>query len=286
MIPILDNVQWQMAPGERAALEGILSQLQPSVAVEIGTAEGGSLRCIARHSARVLSFDINAPNGDLATLPNVSFHTGDSHVVLPEVLAQLAAEGLNVDFVLVDGDHTASGVEQDVRDLLASDAVRSTVVVFHDTMNDEVRAGLQRISLEAEPKISYFALDFITGRLNYGGVFHHQLWGGFGLMVIDATGDKRGSEQTDPDAYTVFELVAPVRDALVIQEQAGHQAGPGTVREALAANQDQTSQPADLQGELAQLQARYDVICNSKSWRFTAPLRQAKRLVRPKAGPT
>ena len=66
------------------------------------------------------------------------------------MLAEIARDGQNVEFVLVDGDHTSDGVERDTRDLLASAAVNTTVIVFHDTMNDEVRAGLAHIDIEAE----------------------------------------------------------------------------------------------------------------------------------------
>lgn len=277
MIPILDIAQWQMTSGERAALEGILSQLQPRLAIEVGTAEGGSLRCIASHSAQVHSFDLVVPQIDVDELPNVTLHTGDSHALLPQVLSELAAQGLNVDFALVDGDHTAAGVEQDVRDLLASDAVGSTVILFHDTINDEVREGLERFDVAAEPKIAHFDLDFVTGRLNYGGVFHHQLWGGLGLMVIDAARDGAGGGSSA--AYSPFELMAPVRDALVARERAGGATGPGHVREALTPPGD-SADLAALQAELARTQARYDEIANSKSWRLTAPLRDAKKRLR------
>lgn len=278
MIPILDIAQWQMTSGERAALEGVLSQLRPQLAIEIGTAEGGSLRCIASHSAQVHSFDLVVPQIDADELPNVTLHTGDNHVLLPQVLAELAAEGLNVDFALVDGDHTAAGVEQDVRDLLASDAVNSTVIMFHDTLNDEVRAGLQRIDVASEPKIAHFDLDLVTGRLNYGGVFHHQLWGGLGLMVVDP--DRAGNDPgVAASAYEPFELLAPVRDALVAQEATGAPTGPGHVREALTRS-DPSPELAAAQAELVRVQARYDEIANSKSWLITAPLRAAMKRAR------
>lgn len=235
LIPILDVAAWQMVPGERAALVGLLSQVRPDLAIEIGTAEGGSLRCISQYSGEVLSFDLVAPAPELRELANVTFHTGDNHELLPKVLTELTDAGRSVDFVLVDGDHTASGVEQDVRDLLASDAIRSTVVVFHDTMNDEVRAGLQRIDYAGEPKVAYCDLDFVSGRLNYGGVFHHQLWGGLGVMVVDAERATVGSASpTSRDAYSVFDLVAPARDALIAFERAGGAATLESVGDAVA----------------------------------------------------
>ena len=61
MIGILAPSEWQMTFGERAAIEGMLAQLRPRVAIEIGTAEGGSLERIAYYSERVHSFDIVRP---------------------------------------------------------------------------------------------------------------------------------------------------------------------------------------------------------------------------------
>ena len=49
--------EWQMAPGERAAIAGVLAELRPSVSIELGTAQGGSLRTIAAYSEQVHSFD-------------------------------------------------------------------------------------------------------------------------------------------------------------------------------------------------------------------------------------
>jgi hypothetical protein len=281
MLSILDNVPWQMVPGERAALEGLLCQVKPKLAVEIGTAEGGSLRSIATHSGHVHSFDLVPPPMDVNDLPNVTVHTGDSHVSLPEVLAGLARQGRNVDFALVDGDHTADGVERDARDLLASDAVRSTVIVFHDTMNDEVRAGLMRIDAASEPKIAYYDLNFLAGRLNYGDAFHHQFWGGLGVMVVDAsTADRKPLPRADRNAYTVFELVAPVRDVLIAQERRGGAIGPGTVPEVLLAAPGSDDEFSELRAELVDLQRRFGVVVNSKSWRLTAPLRAAAARLR------
>jgi Methyltransferase domain len=233
-LSVLDAGPWQMTPGERAALEGLLCQVKPRLAVEIGTAEGGSLRSIAKHSDHVHSFDLIPPPLKLNELSNVTVHTGDSHVLLPRVLAEFTRHGLNVDFALVDGDHTADGVERDLRDLLASEAVSSTVIVFHDTMNDEVRAGLARVDAAVEEKIAYCDPNFLAGRLHYGDSLHHQLWGGLGLIVVETENTSREPlPRADHDAYTTYELVAPVRDALIAHEQSGEPAGPGRVLSAL-----------------------------------------------------
>jgi hypothetical protein len=183
---LLAHDPWQMTLGERAALEGLLARLRPALAVEIGTAEGGSTRCLARHCAEIHSFDLVHPDGLEAELPMVTTHTGDSHVELPDFLHRMAAEGRTVDFALVDGDHTAAGVRRDIEDLVGSPALDSAAIVFHDTANDAVRAGLEEAALGEHPSVAYLDLDFVAGHLSATGPYAGQLWGGLGLMIVDA----------------------------------------------------------------------------------------------------
>jgi hypothetical protein len=46
-VALLHAPDWQMRIGERAAVEGLLAQVVPRLAIEIGTAAGGSLDRIA-----------------------------------------------------------------------------------------------------------------------------------------------------------------------------------------------------------------------------------------------
>ncbi len=278
MIELLALSPWQMTFGERAALEGILAQLRPATAIEIGTAEGGSLRRIAQHSQRVHSFDLVAPPPEAAGFENVTFHTGDSHLLLPELLGQLAAERVNVDFALVDGDHSADGAERDLRDLLASDAIRRTVIVLHDTVNDLVREGFGRIDYASEPKVVYADLDFVGGHLGYGGSFHHELWGGLGIVVVDAEGDRISAGSDDGGRfYELFELLSPVRDALVAHEAAGGGIGAGNVAAAVGTSRTELDRA---RSEAAASRHWLEELQRSASWRITAPLRAAKRRLR------
>jgi hypothetical protein len=260
---ILRDSPWQMTFGERSALEGVLTQLKPKVAIEIGTAEGGSLQRVALHSVHVHSFDLVKPDDAIAQLENVTLHTGDSHTLLKELLDRLAAEGTNVDFALVDGDHSADGAEEDLRDLLRSDAIRQTVILMHDTLNDEVREGFQRVDLAAEKKVVHADLDFVGGHLSEGGDFHHQLWGGLGLVIVDAEGERIGGVGREGERfYDLFEIVSGARDALAAGE---HGEDDGEV--------------AQLRAELAQARGELDRIARSPSWRATAPLRAVKRAI-------
>jgi hypothetical protein len=176
---------WQMTPRERTAVQSALAEVRPRVAVEIGTAAGGSLRRIAAASGHVHTFDLAEPPAELRSLANVSFHTGDSHELLPRVLAELAATAATVDFVLVDGDHSAAGVRRDLEDLLDSPAIRSTVILVHDTTNPAVRAGLEAIDLSNRDKLGWVELDWVEGFVFGSGPHRGEAWGGLGLLLVD-----------------------------------------------------------------------------------------------------
>jgi hypothetical protein len=207
--------EWQMAAGERAAIEGVLSQLKPSLAIELGTAQGGSLRCISAHSAEVHSFDVDPQVSDVPD--HVTLHRGDIHELLPRLLRRLEREGREVDFVLVDGDHTAAGVRRDLDDLLSSSAVSQTLILVHDTANEDVRAGLADVDFDRFEKVAYVDLSFVDLRPAPGILREH--WGGLGMVVADSegrlTGTTAGSapvrRNLHRDTSTARRLTAPLR---------------------------------------------------------------------------
>ena len=254
---------WAMLPGERAALEGALAMLEPSLSIEIGTSKGGSLEPISAHSNTVHAFDlVQHPDLTNERFPNVTFHFGDSHEQLPKVLAHLSEGGANVDFVFVDGDHTASGVRRDVEDLLSSPSIGRTVILLHDTLNWSVRAGLEQIDYDEFDKVRFTDLDFVTGKVMREGPSMGELWSGLGLIV---TGWEIHAEPSWPRAYSAADAYAALGNVL--------------------AGSDPTLRPGHVQ--LLKLQRELDDQLNlvklmerSLSWRITAPLRAARELVR------
>jgi hypothetical protein len=222
-VPLFNDPLWQMAYGERSALEGLLSQLKPALAIETGTAQGGSLRRIATHSQEVHAFDIVPEVKALEqSIPNATVHIGDSRVTLPEVLAGFAAEGRQVDFAFVDGDHTREGVKRDLAAILASDACRKTVVTMHDTANDEVRAGIEELDLPHHPRVAMCVLDFVPGYLVVRDheVYSHAAWNGLGLLVLDA--DRTPGQQPigQWDRYSSAEVIQRARASYEAQPDA------------------------------------------------------------------
>jgi hypothetical protein len=207
---------WQMAPGERAAVEGLLAQIRPALAIEIGTAQGGSLRRIAHYSDEVHAFDL-APEVDPAEFPNVTFHVGDSHELLPRVLDELAREGRNVDFALVDGDHRPDGARQDLEALLDSPALGQSTIVMHDTMNESVRGAFERIDWDARGKVAYADLSFV--QLDQSRTGLGERWGGLGLVLLDESRSSASRvgvvrHRTGPAGHATeigWRLAAPLR---------------------------------------------------------------------------
>lgn len=204
------NERWQMSLGERSVVEGLLAQLRPGLAIEIGTADGGSLARIAAHSDEVHSIDI--VDTGVAAPDNAQLHIGDSREVLPKLLRRFEAEGRNVDFVLVDGDHSAEGTRTDLVNLLSSPALRRTLILVHDTFNETVREGVESVGFEEFPDIRYAHLDFVCGYMARSGPFESQLWGGLGLVIVDATDPaRRGqpiAESHYRDAYSMIRIAA------------------------------------------------------------------------------
>lgn len=287
-IPIFADGQWQMSLGERAALEGVLAQVRPRLAIEIGTAEGGSLARMAAHSAAVHAFDLVAPAAAAASLANVTVHTGDSHALLPELLRDLAADGRNVDFVLVDGDHSAEGARQDMQDLLDSPAIGSTVILAHDSMNPDVRAGLDRVDYDAIPKVAHVELDFVPGYLFHEPSLRNELWGGLALVVVDAARAAYGSRRARPDRYyEAFGLMRAARELVLARGHDEDPAAGGLVAEAERVRTLEAEHELRLaelrhdnerlRADLTRADAAVAALQASLSWRLTAPLRRLKR---------
>ena len=214
-LELLDDPVWQMSRGERAAVQGILSALQPKLAVEIGSMEGACLRWIARHAAEVHSFDLQPPTVEQPD--NVRLHTGDSHELLPAFLAELAEASRNVDFVMVDGDHSPEGVRQDLEDLLDSPAVRETIILIHDIANERVREGVDSVPFTAWPKVSHVELDWIPGQLFAEPGLRNELWYGLGLVVVG--GERPARHPVYEQRYhRVGPLLAELRRTIVLRE--------------------------------------------------------------------
>lgn len=278
-----------MSFGERAALEGVLAQVRPKLALELGTAEGGSLRRIAVHSADVHSID---PDHQLLRsaepLPNhVNLHTGPGAELLPPLLRSFEESNRNIDFALVDGAHSVEAVRASLEELLRSPATRRTVILIHDSMNAEVRAGIGRVELDDYEKVVYHELDFLPGYTYAERLARSSAQGGFALVLTDAwrspgyTESTRQSLYQEPFKYTHGELVlARQNDRLRGELRAASaqlEAARASIEHSAAAHHEELEElRRDLEGTKHALVRMKE----SVSWRATRPLRAVRRLLR------
>lgn len=183
---------------ERAALMYILNRTSPDVSLEIGTFLGGSLRSIAAASRKVYTFDID--DRTLPGYPNVSFVTGDSATTLPPIIEEVNASDREINFILIDGDHSELGVKNDIANCLQyRPKKRATIILMHDSSNPAVRKGIAEAPWESNPHLHGVDLDFVPGMLYNREDIKGQIWGGLAAAVM--LPEKRSGGITMPASF-------------------------------------------------------------------------------------
>jgi hypothetical protein len=180
------SLDWQMSRAEKYCLMGLMKELAPDVAIEIGTFKGGSLQVISAYSENVYSIDISDSPGKFLSpkFPNVEFVVGNSVNCLERIFRKIEQEGRRLDFILVDGDHTRKGVYSDLKTIFKYPHRHPITILMHDSFNPECRKGI-RTFLESNPRyVAYAELDYITGSYWHNGTFR-EMWGGLALIRFD-----------------------------------------------------------------------------------------------------
>ncbi|WP_027147198.1 glycosyltransferase [Methylobacter marinus] len=158
--------EWQMNDSERLGLAAVLQRLNPNCAIEIGTYRGGSLSLISQYVDNVFSIDIDPSIPEkFNQFDNVSFFTGSSHVIMPMLLQELDNAQMPVEFVLIDGDHSAAGVKQDINIMLNYIPKKPLIVMIYNGFNPECRRGMLEADWQKSLYVQYIDLDFIPGRV-------------------------------------------------------------------------------------------------------------------------
>ena len=137
---------------ELCLLLTLVQALQPRAVIEIGTAHGGTLFCLARVAARdatIISVDLR--HGEfgggypswrrrlyrsiLKDDQKLVLIEGDSHAESTHAAVVEALDGQRADFLLIDGDHTRAGVLADFEMYTTLLGTRG-VVGLHDIVPD------------------------------------------------------------------------------------------------------------------------------------------------------
>jgi len=267
-----------MSFGERAALEGILAQVKPTLAIEIGTAEGGSLARIATHSREVHSIDLSHEELTVEPASHVHLHNGPSAQLLPDLLARFARDKRTVDFALVDGDHSFAGVVGDVQALLGSPTTPRSVILIHDSMNEEVRAGIESIAFDEYEKVVYHELDFVAGYVYREGVAAEAVWGGLALVLCDTRRSRAYTSSTRQWRY--HEPYAAIHRMRAQRLAASSGDSSKAAEQSTTELERMSAQLSVLEADLKSHEHALTVLYGSRSWRLTRPLRACARLLR------
>ncbi|GJD23290.1 hypothetical protein RIVM261_082460 [Rivularia sp. IAM M-261] len=179
--------RWQMHDSERMALNGLLARHQPKCSVEIGTYYGGSLSLISQYSGVVFSIDID-PEVPMRVpaMENVSFLIGKSQDVVPLLFQALDEADIPIDFILIDGDHSADGVLRDINIILSYVPKQPLFVMMHDSFNPECRRGIMTAKWQDCPYVAWVEVDFVPGRIIEGddNAAKGEMWGGLALALL------------------------------------------------------------------------------------------------------
>jgi len=179
------TLDWSMTRNERYCLTQLLKKIKPTVTIEIGTYNGGSLQVLSKYSQKVYAIDIddNIKNKLQGQFDNVVFLIGDSKTIIPKLIKELQEKNELVEFVLIDGDHSELGVKADIENIIGYIPNTSLNIILHDSFNPYCRKGMKAVNYNANPHIHYVELDYISGSFEPDGL-KNEMWGGFAHIVL------------------------------------------------------------------------------------------------------
>lgn len=213
-------LEWHMSRNERYAFIKLLEKIKPKTAIEIGCFKGGSLEVLSKYCEKVYSIDINpeVKKSLDGKFSNAEIHIGKSSVVVPRILKKIADNNEELQFVLIDGEHTFKGVKSDISHFLKIEPKNNIFIVFHDSFNPICRKAIKKTNYNNSPYVHYVELDFISGVFNPKKLYR-QMWGGLALVLLKPK--KRKGKITVSECQkklfrTVYwKSVHPIRDSLM-----------------------------------------------------------------------
>jgi hypothetical protein len=151
---------------------------------------------------------------------------------------------------------------------------------MHDTTNAEVRRGLDAVRYAAWPKVARVELDWITGLVFREETIGAHLWGGLGLVIVDAARPAYGTTVMPEHLYPNGPLLAEAHDWIATRErdEAAQRSGELDALRVRVAELERRVQEAERAADLDR-RARHQLE-TSASWRLTRPLRTTKARAR------
>jgi len=178
--------QWEISQ-----LLNIIQKQHPKLILEIGTANGGTLFLLTRHSherAKIISVDLPyGPNGGgfpkwkipifkkfANSKQSINFVRGDSHSSSTLSAVKDISKGKKFDVIMIDADHSYEGAKKDFflyKPLIA----KGGIIVLHDILENiydpEINVHLLWNELKKEYKTEEIINDKNQGCLGLGIVY-------------------------------------------------------------------------------------------------------------------
>ncbi len=197
MKEFIGGLNWQMSNAERYVFVGLLRDLNPNFAIEIGTYMGGSLQVISRFAEKVISIDIDP---DVLSrlegkFQNVEYRIGDSNEIIQNLIMEFETKGQTPDFILIDGDHSSDGVRKDIEAIIKMTPMQTCTIIMHDSFNPGCRHGMVSADWESSPYVHSVQIDFVPGVYHYDArdtADAKTMWGGFAKVILQP--EKRTKE--------------------------------------------------------------------------------------------
>jgi predicted O-methyltransferase YrrM len=183
---------------ELAPLLALVRRTSPRTIVEIGTAQGGTFYAwcqVAEPNATIVSIDLpGGPFGgpdaaaDAATLrrfgrreQQLHFLRADSHDAETRARLVEILRGREIDFLMIDGDHTYEGVKQDF-EMYAPLVREGKPIAFHDILPHPQAPSCEVDRFWNDLRIGRRNLEFIDRQPDAAG----KEYGGIGVVYRDA----------------------------------------------------------------------------------------------------
>lgn len=178
-------IPWSMSKAEQSVLIELLQRIQPKVSIEIGTYNGGSLQALSTYSNKVYAVDLmpNYRDKRCDILKNVDYRVGDSKTIIPDLVNSINASNEEVEFVLIDGDHSSEGVLNDISNILQLKPKQPIFIILHDSFNPNCRAGIRSYDYNTNKHVHAVEIDYVTGLFNHDGLYR-EMWGGFAAIYM------------------------------------------------------------------------------------------------------
>jgi cephalosporin hydroxylase len=152
LLPGTIQENWQMTNADKIGLAGVLARIRPRLALEIGVYYGGSTSLIAQYAQELICIDIDPEVVNRFDVPsNAKISIGNSADLITSILANITENRRPLEFILLDADHSAEGVQRDLEQLLRFWPTTPMVLMMHDTANRECRKGILSVDWNANP---------------------------------------------------------------------------------------------------------------------------------------